>query len=851
LSPAITVPTVNDPTITVTAGTYLTGSTTFTLNQAGAQTITLATNGTSANTVSTLVARDGTGNFSAGTITASLTGTASIATAVTTVPTNAPTSANYYPTFVTLGTAANQNVLTDTSLTYNPNTNTLTVGTLAYTSLSPAITVNDPTITVTAGTYLSGSTSFTLNQAGAQTITLATNATSANTASTLVARDASGNFSAGTITASLTGTASQATNSTNVGVTIDTTTITCYMAFVNNTTGNTNIRVNTNLVYQPTTNILVNTGSIAVFGAQGQFISYDRSSGDGYITWADNDEYNFYNIATSATQLRIRSNGCIQSIATANTINGMIETNYGSLGDRYGMAQDTDGNLRFYIADTYVTSKFTFCRATAAGGFTDTASIDYAGNFGAIGSISALNGFYGDFYGNLQLSLATTGTYYLCGAPIALAGFQPIDKILGASVNLSTGILTSTAGFNGALTGNVTGNATTATTATNATNVGLTLNAAGAVVRYLAFTPTAVSGNSTLELDTGLTYLPSTGVLTSTTFVGALTGNVTGSLFGNATSATSAIDCTNIATTAMAYSTSTTVYPLCVANATAGNQPTKVTPAFSVTFSPILQTTVTATNFSGLCTQATDVNTTNSTTNADYTIPFCTYNGGIRSLLVDGNGSPILNYNPGTKILTSENVKVNKIYDNISSIGSANAVLTSDGSNTLWSNKVPIQTTSGSFSAVASFTVGSAVFSSAYNSYKVVIRFSSATANQAIRFNFATSAGLNVTSNYIGGKLVNATSTVASATSTSLPLTDSCPTHNFVCEFEIFDVATGQPYPSYKATNNPHVTGTDTNYGLMSVNGLFKSATTFDRFGLTIASGTMSGAYYIYGIPNV
>ena len=36
----------------------------------------------------------------------------------------------------------------------------------------------------------------------------ATDATSANTASTIVARDASGNFSAGTITASLTGAAS-------------------------------------------------------------------------------------------------------------------------------------------------------------------------------------------------------------------------------------------------------------------------------------------------------------------------------------------------------------------------------------------------------------------------------------------------------------------------------------------------------------------------------------------------------------------------------------------------------------------------------------------------------------------
>ena len=58
--------------------------------------------------------------------------------------------------------------------------------------------------TLTFGTYLTG-TSF--NNSGS--VTLATNAASANTASAIVARDGSGNFSAGTITATLTGTATQ------------------------------------------------------------------------------------------------------------------------------------------------------------------------------------------------------------------------------------------------------------------------------------------------------------------------------------------------------------------------------------------------------------------------------------------------------------------------------------------------------------------------------------------------------------------------------------------------------------------------------------------------------------------
>jgi hypothetical protein len=51
-----------------TSGTGLSGSTTY--NGSGAATFTVTSNATSANTISTIVARDGSGNFSAGTITA-------------------------------------------------------------------------------------------------------------------------------------------------------------------------------------------------------------------------------------------------------------------------------------------------------------------------------------------------------------------------------------------------------------------------------------------------------------------------------------------------------------------------------------------------------------------------------------------------------------------------------------------------------------------------------------------------------------------------------------------------------------------------------------------------------------
>jgi len=91
-----------------------------------------------------------------------------------------------------------------------PNTTTFLRGDQTW---SVVTAPNNGTLTMAvAGTGLSGSATFTADQAGNTTFTVTSNATSANTASAIVARDASGNFSAGTITAALNGNASTATN---------------------------------------------------------------------------------------------------------------------------------------------------------------------------------------------------------------------------------------------------------------------------------------------------------------------------------------------------------------------------------------------------------------------------------------------------------------------------------------------------------------------------------------------------------------------------------------------------------------------------------------------------------------
>jgi hypothetical protein len=182
----------------LTAGTYLTSGGTYN----GSAARTFAVDATDANTASKVVARDASGNFSAGTITATLSGAATSATTATNLAGGAVNriavqSGSGTTTFVVAPTASGQ------VLRWNGSSFDYVAGTISGAALGGNIS------TLTFGTFLTG-TSY--NGTGA--VTIATNATNANTASTLVARDASGNFSAGTITAALTG---NATTSTTAG----------------------------------------------------------------------------------------------------------------------------------------------------------------------------------------------------------------------------------------------------------------------------------------------------------------------------------------------------------------------------------------------------------------------------------------------------------------------------------------------------------------------------------------------------------------------------------------------------------------------------------------------------------
>lgn len=209
---------------------------------------------TNLNTVSTLVWRDAFGNFSAGTITAALSGNASTATSATTATNLAGGAAYYIPyqsspnTTTFLAPSGTSSALTYTSggsgLSWLGYTNANTVSTLVWRdgsgnfsagTVTAALNGNASTATsATTATNLaggannrlayqtgSGSTGFIAAPTGLSQVLNFTSGlgtigwldyTNANTASTLVWRNASGDFSAGTITASLSGNASTVTN---------------------------------------------------------------------------------------------------------------------------------------------------------------------------------------------------------------------------------------------------------------------------------------------------------------------------------------------------------------------------------------------------------------------------------------------------------------------------------------------------------------------------------------------------------------------------------------------------------------------------------------------------------------
>jgi hypothetical protein len=278
----------------LTAGTYLTSAGTYD----GSAARTFAVDATNANTASKVVARDASGNFSAGTITATLSGSATSATTATNLAGGAANQIAYQTGsgttgFATAPSASNQ------VLNWNGSAFTWSAGTISGVALGSNLN------TLTFGTFLTG-TSY--NGSGA--VTIATNATNANTASTIVARDASGNFSAGTITAALSG---NATTSSSTSGNAATATALQTARTINgvsfNGTANITVADSTKLPLAGGTltgNLTVSGAGAAILKTTGDITAY-RSGGTTGVIFLNSAENRYLYYDGTAYQLNVAS----------------------------------------------------------------------------------------------------------------------------------------------------------------------------------------------------------------------------------------------------------------------------------------------------------------------------------------------------------------------------------------------------------------------------------------------------------------------------------------------------------------------------------------------------------------
>jgi len=245
----------------VSSGPALVIPTTDKINNLNADLLDGMTTAT-ANTASTVVNRDASGNFAAGTITAALTGNASTATTLQTarniavagavsgtVAFNGSADVSITTTFVDADITALAG-MSGTGYVVRTAANTYAQRTLAVTANSG--------VTLTNADGVSGNT--TINVAS----------TASNSANNLVLRDGSGNFAAGTITATLTGNVTgdltgNADTATQVKTIQGSGNASYYPTFVNSDNGSATaetVYTDAGITYNPSTNTLSATNIV-------------------------------------------------------------------------------------------------------------------------------------------------------------------------------------------------------------------------------------------------------------------------------------------------------------------------------------------------------------------------------------------------------------------------------------------------------------------------------------------------------------------------------------------------------------------------------------------------------------
>ena len=227
----------------------------------------------------------------------------------------------------------------------------------------------------------------------------------------------------------------------------------------------------------------------------------------GVLTYEDVTNIDSIGIVTARTGVEVTANGLVVN-AGVGTFAADV-----SIADKIVHTGDTNTAIRFPSPDTFTIETTGIERVR----------VDSTGDVGLVGIATA------------------TGLVVVAGSGI-YAGH--------------TGVITATS-FDGSFVGNITGAASQVTVADESSDT----------TCFPLFT-TAATGDLPPKSGTNLTFNSSSGALTATSFVGALTGAVT----GNSDTATTATTSTNV--TVADESSDTTCFPL-FATAATGNLPPK------------------------------------------------------------------------------------------------------------------------------------------------------------------------------------------------------------------------------------------------------------------------------------
>ena len=616
--------------------------------------------------------------------TTTFSGNATTATTATNVnvTANNTSNENIYVTFVD-GTSGAQGIETDTNLTYNPATNTLSSTNFSGTATT-ATNATNVTLTANNTENVSAYLTFADGSSGTQGLETDANLTYNPSVNTLTATTFSGNATTATLASTVTLTAN---NSSNENV---------YLTFADGVSGAKGLETDSALSYNPALNTLTatnfsGTATTATTATNVTATANNTENVSAYLTFVDGasgtrgietDSSLRYNPSTD-TLSATNFSGTITSATSATTAtnvtltsnNSADETVYIPFADGSTGTQglETDANLTYNPQDNQLTAgtfngNLTGNATTAttstsitlssnnaadetvyltfADGQTGTQDLETDGNLTWNPSTNILNAgtFNGSLTGNATTATSTSNitltsnnaadeTVYLTFAD-GSSGTQGLETDANLTYNPQDNQLTA-----GTFNGNLTGNATTATTSTSIT---LSSNNAADETVYLTFAD-GQTGTQDLETDGNLTWNPSTNILNAGTFNGSLTGN-----------ATTATSTSNITLTSN-NATDETVY-LTFADGSSGTQGLETDG--NLTYNP-QDNQLTAGTFSGAlsgnatsATTATNVTlTSNNATDETVYLTFADGSTGTQGLETDAN----LTYNPSTNTLSSAN----------------------------------------------------------------------------------------------------------------------------------------------------------------------------------------------------